>query len=359
MKTLRATGRKVDGEKDMLQSAEVRASRQISDVRHGFNKVAGSPGFQLSLVDYDDMLEGALSGRWTAVNVASTPTLGAVASSHTFTRGAGSFTADGFRVGDWIVTTGFSNAQNNGTFLVTAVGTTTITVLQTTLVDESNGTSKTLMIKGKRLSCGTTLLTYTFEQAFNDLAKYRVFKGVTVNTMDLNIQPAQMVGGTFGLIGMSFDPLASSPLDASPDAPSTNSPFSSFDGSLYEGGTLIAVVTGITLKLDNKRSVVPVVGSKYSPDVFEGSAVITGELTAFFQNATLLDKFVNETESNLWLRLNDLNGTDFMAINIPRLKYTGGMIDPPQEGPVPLTLPFQCLEDSVTGTSLMIQRSNT
>lgn len=358
MKLLRCTQRNLNLVKDTLQSAEVRSDRQVSDVRHGFNRVEGTVGYELSVQSYDDMLEGALSGTWTAVNISGSPNLGATTAPNTFTRAAGSFITDGIRIGDFIITSGFSNSGNNGVFgPVTAVTALAVTVPQT-LVTEAQGASKTLQLKGKRLDIGTTLRTFTFERRFRGTTQYQVHRGVAVNTMELQIQPGNMVGGTFGLIGMSTPALSGTSL-GSPSAAPTNSPMSAFDGSLYEGGSINAVITGINMKLDNKRSLQGVVGSKYSPDVFEGTADITGEITAFFQDATYLNKFINETESSLWVKLNDPNGSDFLNLVFPRIKYTGGTIDPPQEGPVPITLPFRALVDSTAGTSFTLQRSNT
>src|SRR5882672_2908776 len=55
-------------------------------------------------------------------------TLSAAAASDTFTRTTGSFTDDGFKVGHKITVSGFANAANNGTFIVTAVTGTALTI---------------------------------------------------------------------------------------------------------------------------------------------------------------------------------------------------------------------------------------
>ncbi len=63
-------------------------------------------------------------------------TLGVVALK--FNRGAGSFLTDGFCVGQEIVTTGFTDAANNGRYVITAVTATDITVAEV-LVNEAGG----------------------------------------------------------------------------------------------------------------------------------------------------------------------------------------------------------------------------
>jgi hypothetical protein len=81
-------------------------------------------------------------------------------------------------------------------------------------------------------------------------------------------------------------------------------------------------------------------------------------MSAFFENPTLQNKFFNETESSLWLRLNDPNGTDWMSFVFHRVKYNGGSMNPGQEGPVTQEMPFEALENVSFGTALSIQRSN-
>lgn len=52
--------------KDSFQSEELRADRQISDLRHGALQVGGDIPFELSYGEYDTLLEMALFGSWDA-----------------------------------------------------------------------------------------------------------------------------------------------------------------------------------------------------------------------------------------------------------------------------------------------------
>ncbi len=61
----------------------------------------------------------------------------AVDDSNTFSRATGSFVTDGFEVGMKVVTTGFTDGANNGTFTVQTVSALTLDVSETTLVAES------------------------------------------------------------------------------------------------------------------------------------------------------------------------------------------------------------------------------
>lgn len=274
MKTLRSTSRNINLTKNMLESEEVRPDRQTADLRHGFNQVGGSVGFELSYGTYDDLLAAALGGEW----------------------------------------------------------------------DDDT------------LKVGNTLQTFTIERRFTDIGQYQVFKGVAINSMSLNVSPEAVIGGTFELIGMRGDAMTPTTLGV-PDPASTSSPFAAFDGVLKEGGQVIAVVTSLELQAGNNRSVEPVVGSKFSPDVFEGEFQVTGTLSAFFESPDLLNKFTNEATSSLEVTFDDIDGAGSLTVLLPRIKYTGGDMDPPQSGPITVNMPFTGLIDPVAGTSLMFTRS--
>lgn len=61
----------------------------------------------------------------------------AVDDTNTFSRASGSFVTDGFVAGRKIVTSGFTDGANNGTFTIQTVGVLTLDIVETTLVAES------------------------------------------------------------------------------------------------------------------------------------------------------------------------------------------------------------------------------
>jgi hypothetical protein len=138
-------------------------------------------------------------------------------------------------------------------------------------------------------------------------------------------------------------------------AKSANSPFDSFTGTLSEGGGVNALVTGIDLTLANNLSALQVIGNDHAVGLVDGRANITGTMTAYFADSTLLDKFISEAESSLEFTIGD--GTNTMTFLMPRIKYSGGDVPVNDEGPIILNMPFQALYDSVDGYSLQITRS--
>src|SRR5277367_3021637 len=73
LKTLRATTRNVNPSIKTLETKEVRPDRNIKDVRHGFQEIGGSVGFELSVQTYDDFLAALLGSTWQSVSITGTP----------------------------------------------------------------------------------------------------------------------------------------------------------------------------------------------------------------------------------------------------------------------------------------------
>ena len=204
------------------------------------------------------------------------------------------------------------------------------------------------------LKAGTTEKFFTIEREFSDITQYGVFTGCYINTFNLSIAANAIVTGTFGVVGKSAS-YSGAPLDAAPTASQTNSPFDSFTGTLDEGGSTIAVVTAIDISIDNGVTPAFVVGSNSSARNVAGRSNVTGTVTAFFEDATLLNKFINETESSLELTLGSGTATSYV-IELPRIKYSGGDNSVNDEGPIEITMPFQALYDSSEATNIKITR---
>lgn len=372
---LRATERNINLERDTIESSEVRKDRQFASVRHGFNRVAGSIGYELSLVSYDTMIHIALANTYKTVPLTApgalvlTPnppdTFTAVLTSAT-----GTFTTDGVRQGTIIRMSGSGTPENNRNVIVVEVTSETALVVSNspeTMVGGDHPT--TIVVPGRRIDIGTLLTTLTMIRSFNDLPKYQVFKGVTVNSMSWTLSPGEPVGGSFDMLGMSAVALADIPIANESVQPITDF-LSAFDGLLYEGGEFNAIITGLEFTLENNRQLQPVVGNVFSPEVFEGRAGITGTVSAFFKGGSMFNKFFHEEDSSITVTFNNAGvspgpGEDFIAITFPRVKYIGATIDPPQEGPVIMEMPFRSLVATVEDggnkqitTSMTVQISN-
>jgi len=211
-----------------------------------------------------------------------------------------------------------------------------------------------------RLKAGTTRLSYSILRFFGDLAAgspYHLFKGCEFSKGSLTIKPNAMVEMSLTIMGQDMTISGSAPSGSTLSAPSTTSPFDSFTGTISEAGSAIAVVTELALEIDNGHAERFIVGDQQGLRPSIGRSNVKGTVTAYFENTTLLSKFINETESSLSFNLVDLSGNRY-TFNLPRIKYTGGEPDVKDEGPITLAMPFQALFDSSSATDLYIDRND-
>ena len=342
--------------KQTLVSNEYRSDRAISSIRHGNKAPALDIPFELSYTSFDTALEAALFGAWTVAYALSSLTCTVDATAKTFTVAAADFVTSGVAVGDKIVTTGFAAAGNNGTFTVSAVAATIITCATATgLVNVTGDTDVAITTTRYYLKQGTTAKYLSIEEGFTDIAQYQVMAGSLCNTMSLNVAPNAMVTGSFSFLGLSTTAFSGTSIDATPDAAPTTQPFDSFTGSITEGGAAIATVTGLTLNLQNGLEHYFALFDVDPYKIGTGRANLTGSVSLYFEDATMINKFLNETASALIFSLTDLAG-NVLTCTIPAIKYTGGTKSM-TENNVIVDLPFQAYYDSTQATAIRFDRN--
>ena len=208
------------------------------------------------------------------------------------------------------------------------------------------------------LNTGTTVKSFTLEDGALDITQYRAFTGCMVNTMQMSIAPNQMTTATFGIMGKNMTQ-STSPLDASLTAASGNEPFDSFSGTIEEGGSAIAYVNSIDFTLNNNHNPTFALGAVATPQMEFGMSSLEGTMTVFYQDAALITKFLNETESSLQIVLDDRVGGLNYTLLMPRIKINGAAVPVGSPTSRLMTVPFVALRDSSTGTQLRITRTTS
>lgn len=345
--------------KETFQSNEIRSDRMISDMRHGLRTVGGNISGELSLSAFDGLIEMALGSTFAAVAVHAAVNLSVDSTTKKITRASGSWITDGYLPGHEVLVAGMTNGGNNGVKKVVAVSALDLTLISTSagLVTEVAGAGKTVTVIGKQAKSGTTIKSASIERAFTDINQYLLFTGCVCDKLSLDIKPGEIVKAQFDFMGK--DMIVAGTTAASVVTPAaSNSPFDAYNVVILENDLPAANVSGLTIELMNGRSYKGVVGSNTIKEVFEGTCDIKGTITMFFPDGIALGKFLAETPTSLDIKLNDPNGVDFHHIRLPKVKFNGGDISNPKEGPVVVTIPYQSILDTVSGTNLIYQRSN-
>jgi hypothetical protein len=211
------------------------------------------------------------------------------------------------------------------------------------------------------LKIGTTPKSFSIEDAATDITQFRLFTGMTVSSLAVSIRPNQMVTGTFSMVGKNMT-ISSTSVDAVKTASSTNQPFDAYSGTLRiadAGGSLasLAVVTGFDFTINNALAPTFVVGSSTTPELEVGMATVEGTITAYFDDATLINRFLNETQTALEVSVDDPTGSSDYTFLFPRVKINGAAV--PVDNPTSriITLPFVALYDTTENTNIKLTRS--
>jgi len=267
-------------DKDTLQSAEIRADRNVSDLRLGQNKCGGSFGMEvLNDLGFENFMAAV-----------------------------------------------FGNAWSTGT-----------------------------------LVNGLTRKSFSILRHFGDLDSgnkpYHLLTGVEFGSCDLKIPTGGIATVSFDTIAKTYVPGATAPASSTLSAPTTTGPMDSFTGVVQEGGATIGVITEANVKFDNGLDRRFVIGSKDTLRPSQKKFTVSGSISCYYESATMLDKFLNGTDSSLSIQL--ANGAETFQLDLPKVKYTGGRVSVKDDGPIVISLPFTAVYDGTTAGSAKLTRNPT
>lgn len=351
--------------RDTYNTADEMAShQQLISERQGTQMVDGklsgllSPGTfsdWISQVLRKDFAAGVTSGALT--NVTAAVTTGAFG---TFTRAAGSWLADGFKVGDvvnwggWAAPAVPNNAHN---FVITTLTATVMTgkmLDNVPVVPKASGDSVTCTVKGKKSfipESGHTNIYNTIEEFRSDISDSQVNTDVQVGQIACKLPGNGNATIDFTLIGLDqiSDTVA---YFGSPTAETTTEVVSTATGILVLNGTENVVVTNIDFTIDGQVAALDgVVGTNKRPDLSRKKVLVKGSFSAYLESNAIHTLFLNETETTLVSILASARtpNSDFVGFSMPRIKVQGSAPDDGEKAAV-RTYQFTALYDFTGGT---------
>lgn len=209
------------------------------------------------------------------------------------------------------------------------------------------------------LKNGTTRRSFSLLKYYEDLGAgntpYHLFTGLEVASVNVKIPTNGIATASFDFIGQGLALSESAPSGATLGSASVTQPMDSFTGTVEEGGASIAVITSMNFTIDNGLDRRFVLGSRNTirPDM--GKCMVSGELECFFESKTLLDKFINDTNSSIKVTL--VEGTSTLMFEFNEVKYTGGYPEVPDDKALILKMPFQAVYDAVDTATIKVTRS--
>ncbi len=317
--------------KDTYQSNEIRPDYQVADFRHGVRRVQGNIKGELSPGTYKDFIAAALRRDFTAVTAitGASITIAGTGPTYTVTRAAGSFLTDGIKVGDVVrLSVGSFNAANlNKNLIVLSVVALVLTVMPlngVALVAEGPIATSTVSLPGKKTYIPTTGhldRSFSIEHWHSDTSLSELYRGCKISTVDINLPSTGMAEINMGIIGADVTTAASA-YYTSPTAATSTGVAAAVGGVLIVNGAAVAICTGLSVKIDGSYGADAVIGSNAVPAIFAGVVKVSGQFTAYFQDAVLRDNFINEDEITLAIALavSPSAAADFVSVALPRIK---------------------------------------
>lgn len=356
----------LDLTKASYQSQEINENQQVTDMRHGVRSVAGSITGELSVGGYQVPMEAVLRATAVAgVNSGAVATIVAAAvgpTGGTFTRGAGSFLTDGFKIGDvvrgagWTAPATANNAKNFLIIGLTALVMTVITLDGSAVVAKAAGDNITLTVTGRKISipdAGQLRNYHTIEHWFSDIGQSEQFVDCVFTGMTVNLPPTGMATIELPVMGLDMQ-TGVAEYFTNPAAAPAGGILAAVNGALVINGVKAGVVTGLSIVVAGGHSAPGgVVGSNVDPDIFPGVIGVTGQITVLFDSADFRDAFLNETESSVACVFTENNTANagFTSFVMSRIKYSGATKNDGNAG-LTLTMPYTALRNPNGGAAV-------
>jgi len=348
--------------KDTFKSNQIQTSQQVRSSRHAMRHTGGTINDELLSGVHQEWNESLL--RAAAVDGATTGVLtdvtastdGAGTFTGTFTTAGGDFIADGFKVGAVYQQTG-GTSNNDINFLITALTATVISVItlnKVDIVDEASGGSVTLTVEGMTIQVpesGHTADYWTFEEFNSDINQSKSFPDCVIGQADFNFPPNDSATVNYPIIGIGQMDTATSQYFTTPTEVSCGDALTATSGIVIIDGVKVGLITGIDFSVNgNTAELDGVVGDDVAPDVYRGKVEVTGNMSVYFQDATLRDLFINEVEAEIVVVMtaDSTDSADFISYTFPRVKINGATEDDGEKGIIQ-SMPFEALENPLCG----------
>jgi hypothetical protein len=209
------------------------------------------------------------------------------------------------------------------------------------------------------LKVGVIPKFFSIEDYAADIDQARLFTGMTVSTMGISLAPNQMVTTTFGMVGKD---MTIGQTQKTQTASSTNAPFDAYSGDIAIGNvassSAVAIVTALDFSISNSYAPTFVIGDDSAPSLEYGQAIVEGTLSAYFEDASLITRFIDEVESELEVSVDDPTGANPYTFLFPRIKINGAEVGVSGQESRVITLPFVALYDTTETSNLVITRTS-
>lgn len=321
---VRITSETLTQETEFQASQELRSDRAVPRGARTNIQAAGDINFEMSYGNLDLLISGLCgASAWPSTTTVTGTDISAAASDNSYNSAGSGFPA--FVAGQMIRTSGFTGtAANNGWARVVTATASKIVVEGITLTDDAAGESVT--IGGTRLlGNGTTKVSYTSEKGFQDITQFISLTGLRPGTFSLNMEVNSLITGSMGFLGKSAAITQATVFTGSATAAPTNDVMNVVDDfeKIIEGGSELTGVTAFSFTVNNNLRQKPALGQLGGTDIGLGSVNVEGSLTAYFENEVQYEKYLNRTETDIAVAIEDQAGNGY-GFSFPAVDFVSG-----------------------------------
>ena len=325
--SLPITGHAMQDRVGYVQSNIINPDRNVEDMVRVTKSAGGTIPVELrhsvSLEALDRALLAIMSN--SAFTAAATQVTSATttAGAKTITRASGSFTTDGYVVGDIVKLSG-GLAADMGYYRVTTVVALTLTVEAPANFTGSSG--NVTVNRGARVLNGTATPSFTIEVAHLDIGKAQLFTGCVFNTLNIGLQVGQLATATFGIEAQSSttanDLGSSTFVSGATYTSATSRPTLDPIGvAEVRVGSADYAAQSITLDITNNARAREQIGALGPQSMARGQFTATGQIVAYFDDYSDQSTFTGNTATNMFFVALDSSGRGW-SFSMPEVKFS-------------------------------------
>jgi len=316
-----------------IDSDEINDNRQREKSRQGTYSLNGNIVANLTFASHDYLMQAAFESTWVSQITDTQITFAAVAATNEFTDSGSGFVTAGFKVGDLITVTGFTDSNNNITDgKITALSAGSMIIGGTdgdTITDEVAGDSVTIATAGDYLEVGSTVPVIALLRRNTDTGVDVLYRSCRVGGMSLAVVLNQSAILTFPAIGETAENYTV-PGGSTFNAATSSEMMVPTLGYLQDAETALTYLTDYNVDFSNNMNPLFSLFQRGAYSVENGVFTAGGSMSAYQPDSTLLDKFLDETQTDHILKLIDLD-SNWYRIILPDTIYT--QLSDPVSGP--------------------------
>lgn len=210
------------------------------------------------------------------------------------------------------------------------------------------------------LTNGSNVPFFSIEKGFTDINQFLLYRGMAVNTFSLDFSIGAILTGSFGFIGRDAVVAGTSGVPSAPPPASLTEVMNSaanFADLTVAGVSYPCGISQITLSTEAGLRAQNALGNLGACSIIPGTFTPTGELTVYFADGVIYDKYIKNEAFALSWSVEDGAGNRY-EFELPRIKVTEATVNAGGlDQDVELSISYQALYDAEEGCSIRITRT--